>query len=117
MMRNKIISLIPLAAFGLPGVCSEGLHRLLPFGIGMLYHQNALGDNGQAPSVPSNTPIKFNQNCPICHFCAQLIIVTALFVFVLFFLRLMKFVETRSARPFLSFHRAHYLRGPPAAAC
>ncbi|MBQ3453998.1 MAG: hypothetical protein IJG25_03950 [Thermoguttaceae bacterium] len=116
-MRNKIISLILLAAFGLPGICSEGLHRLLPFGIGMIHHQNALGDSGQAPSVPSNTPIKFNQNCPICHFCAQLMIVTALFVFFLLLQRPTKFVETASKRPFLPFDRAHYLRGPPAAAC
>lgn len=116
-MRDKIISLILLAAFGLPGVCSEGLHRLLPFGIGMLFHQNALGDNGQAPNVPSQAPIKFNQNCPICHFCAQLITVAALFVFFLLLQRLTRFVEAQSANPFLPFDRARYLRGPPANAC
>lgn len=117
LMWNKMISLILLAVFGLPGICSEGLHQLLPFGIGMSYHQNALDYSDSNSDFPSNAPIKFNPNCPICHFCAQLMIVVALFLFSLILQRLERFVESEAKAPHLLFVRSYFLRGPPIAAC
>lgn len=81
--KSKILTIIMLVLFGIPGIFSEGLHSMLPNGFGMIFHVKKLPNNdSQSPdSIPQ--PYPSNNSCPICHFCSIFLVYVYAFVILI----------------------------------
>lgn len=114
-VKNKLLAIIMLVLFGIPGIFAEGLHIVLPGGIGMIYHMNELSGNNPQNPAPFPQPFQYNPNCPICQFCSISVISSLLFVLTAIIV-LVGVIEIRAcSRPIYSFYRTVFKRGPPPA--
>ncbi len=111
-IKSKILSMIMLILFGIPGIFAEGLHVMLPFGIGMIYHENFNDTPSQKqPLFPQ--PFQYNPNCPICQICS-ISIVNSFSIVLTILAVVIGAVDIRTSLPPIKlFYTFSYKRGPP----
>ncbi|MDD3586398.1 MAG: hypothetical protein PHQ75_04390 [Thermoguttaceae bacterium] len=114
-VKNKLLPIIMLVLFGVPGIFAEGLHIVLPGGIGMIYHMVDQSGNHQRNSTSFPQPIQYNPNCPICQFCSMSVVSSFSFVLTAIMVLIGTIVIGTYRRPVCSISKTVFQRGPPEA--